>query len=52
MGLGYSQRGDRIRGILGDIDPLNEVPFKRAGTGVKKGPLAGVSLILPRINMM
>ena len=41
--------GVRIRGTLGDIDPLNKVPFKRAKSRVKKGPLLGVSLILPRI---
>ena len=35
----------RIRGALGDIDPLNKVPLIR----VKKGPLPGVSLILPRL---
>ena len=31
--------GGRIRGTLGDIDPLNKVPFKRATSKVKKGPL-------------
>ena len=31
--------GVRIRGTLGDIDPLNKVPFKRAISSVKKGPL-------------
>ena len=31
--------GDRIRGTLGDIDPLNKVPFKRARRKVQKGPL-------------
>ena len=31
--------GDRIRGTLGDIDPLSTVPFKRAISRVKKGPL-------------
>ena len=41
--------GVRIRGTLGDIDPLNEVPFKGATTRTKKGPLKGVSLVLPRI---
>ena len=25
-------------GALGDIDPLNKVPFKRARNRVKKGP--------------
>ena len=29
--------GVRIRGTLGDIDPLNKVPFKRAISRVKKG---------------
>ena len=33
--------GVRIRGTLGDIDPLNKVPFKRAISRVK------VSLVLP-----
>ena len=28
--------GVRIRGTLGDIDPLNKVPFKRARSRVKK----------------
>ena len=32
---------------LGDIDPLNKVPFKRAISRVRKGPVYGVSLILP-----
>ena len=31
--------GVRIRGTLGDIDPLNEVPFKRALSRAQKGPL-------------
>ena len=31
--------GLRIRGTLGDIDPLNKVPFKRAPSRVQKGPL-------------
>ena len=30
--------GARIRGTLKDIDPLNKVPFKRATSGVQKGP--------------
>ena len=34
-----SQVGVRIRGTLGDIDPLNKVPFKRATSRVQKGPL-------------
>ena len=40
--------GVRIRGTLGDIDPLNKVPFKRAISRAKKGPLQAVSPILPR----
>ena len=28
-----------IRGTLGDRDPLKKVPFKRARSRVKKGPL-------------
>ena len=31
--------GARITGTLGDIDPLNKVPFKRARSRVQKGPL-------------
>ena len=31
--------GVRSRGTLGDIDPLNKVPFKRARSRAKKGPL-------------
>ena len=35
--------GVRIRGTLGDIDPLNKVPFKRARSRVQKGsPLMGL----------
>ena len=35
--------GVRIRGTLGDIDPLNKVPFKRARSRVQKGyPLNGL----------
>ena len=37
--------GVSIRGTLEDIDPLNEVPLKRAISRVKKGPLEGVSPI-------
>ena len=33
-----SFRGVRIRGTLGDIDPLNKVPFKKAIIRVKKRP--------------
>ena len=43
-----SYPGVRIRGTLDDIDPLNKVPFQRAISRVKKGPLEGVSLILLR----
>ena len=39
-----------MRGTLGDIDPLNKAPFKRATSRVKKGSLEGVSLVLPRIT--
>ena len=31
--------GVRIRGTLGEIDPLNKVPFKRARSRVQKCPL-------------
>ena len=31
--------GVRIRGTLGDIDPLNKVPSKRARSRVQEGPL-------------
>ena len=27
--------------MLGDIDPVNKVPFKRATSRIKKGPLEG-----------
>ena len=40
--------GVGIRGTLGDIDPLNKVPFQRATSRGRKGPLQRVSLILPR----
>ena len=30
--------GVRIRGTLGDLDPLSKVPFKRATSRVQKGP--------------
>ena len=30
--------GARIRGTIGDIDPLNKAPFKRATSRVQKGP--------------
>ena len=29
--------GGRIRGTLGDVDPLNKAPFKRAISRVRKG---------------
>ena len=42
LGLGF-RAGARIRGTLGDIDPLNKVPLKRARSRVKKGsPLRGL----------
>ena len=31
--------GAGIKGTLGDIDPLNKVPFKRATSRVWKGPV-------------
>ena len=31
--------GVGTRGTLGDIDPLNKVPFKRATSEVQKGPI-------------
>ena len=37
MGLGSSALGGRIKGTLGDIDPLNKVPLKRARSRVQKG---------------
>ena len=37
--------GARIRGIFGDIDPLNKVPFKRATSrdqaGLRRVPFKG-----------
>ena len=38
--------GVRIRGAFGDMDPLNKVPFKRSRSGLRRGPLSGVSLIV------
>ena len=35
--------GVRIRGTLGDMDPLNKAPVKRATSRVQKGPLEGGS---------
>ena len=46
------QRGVRNRGTLGDIDPVNAVPFKRAISRVKKGPLLGAFLTIPRSSVM
>ena len=46
--MGFRLLGVRIRGTLEDIEPLNKVPFQRAISIVKKGPLSGLSLILPR----
>ena len=43
--------GDRITGTLGDFDPLNKVPSKRARTRVQKGPLQGGSLMLPTYSL-
>ena len=40
--------GVGIRGALGDIDPPNEVLFQRARSKVKKSPLYGGPLVLPR----
>ena len=38
-----------IRGTLGDIDPLNKVPFKRATSRVQKGPpLRGLPYTTPK----
>ena len=36
---GFEKLGVRTRETLGDVDPLNKVPFKRAISKVKKGPL-------------
>ena len=40
--------GDRIRGTLGDIDPLNKVPVEESQKRVQKGSLLRVPLLLPR----
>ena len=37
--LARTRIGVGIRGTLGDIDPLNKVPFKRAISRAKKDPL-------------
>ena len=34
----FRSRDMGLGGTLGDIDPLNKVPFKRAISRVKKGP--------------
>ena len=35
-----SQQSVRVRGTLGDLDPLDRLPFfKRANRGLKNGPL-------------
>ena len=35
--ISLRKAGVRIKGTLGDIDPLNKVPVKRARSRVKKG---------------
>ena len=43
-----STLGGRIKGTLGDIDPLNKVPLKRARSRVQKGyPLRGLPNTTP-----
>ena len=37
--LPLQEIGVRIRGTLGHPDPLNKVPFKKAISRIKKGPL-------------
>ena len=44
---GYPNKGDRIRGTLGDLDPLNKVPVTDRQKRVQKGSLLRVSRILP-----
>ena len=40
--------GGRIKGTLGDIDPLKKVPLKRARSRVQKGyPLRGLPNTTP-----
>ena len=40
--------GGRIKGTLGDIDPLNKVPLKRARSRVQKGyPLRDLANTTP-----
>ena len=42
------QLGGRIKGTLGDIDPLNKVPLERARSRVQKGyPLRGLPNTTP-----
>ena len=46
---GVSALGGRIKGTLGDIDPLNKVPLKRARSRVQKGyPLRGLPNTTPK----
>ena len=41
--------GGRIKGTLGDIDPLNKVPLKRSRSRVQKGyPLRGLPNTTPK----
>ena len=45
--------GVRIRGTLGDMDPLNKARFKRSRSGVKKGyPLRGLPHNTPQAHPM
>ena len=51
IGIGASSMGIRVRigWTLGDIDPLNKVPFKRAISGFRRVPFkASPSYLLPR----
>ena len=44
----FTALGGRIKGTLGDIDPLNKVPLKRARSRVQKGyPLRGLPNTTP-----
>ena len=46
--LSIIELGGRIKVTLGDIDPLNKVPLKRARSRVQKGyPLRGLPNITP-----
>ena len=43
--------GVRIRGTLGDMGPLDKVPFKRSKEWVKKGyPLRGLPNNTPKLG--